>query len=334
MPGSQLLLLPLLLPLLLAVASSPNPDRFLIVSAPRDGKVAYMRVSRGGSSAVALDAKAEAKMETLISTGLIHPQGLAVEQHTRLLLVADPDAKKVFAYPLHSAEAKLTVGERRVLAEGVEARWVAVDGVGNIYFSDEPKNQILKMTAQQALRGSNANASAPQVIFDGGSLSQVSSPGGIAVDSFRVYWVNKQAGKLEGSVVGAPAGNSLAQVKALVKNSDKSYGVCLAYNNVFYTQPERTVYGVKKSGGPAAAVTNRLSNPRGCTWDGDGTVYVADRGANAVFAFAADARDLAEAHVVKTVDFEDAFGIAVYSAARRSAVGALLLMSALVALVR
>jgi len=320
------MLLLLLAPLLLAGASNPNPDRFLIVSAPRDGKVAYMRVLHGGRSGVALDAKAEAKMEPLIANGLVHPQGLAVEQHTRMLLVADPDAKRVFAYPLRSAEAKLTVGERRVIAEGVEARWVAVDGVGNIYFSDEPKNQILKLVAEQALRGSKMPE--PEVIYDAGSLAQVSAPGGLAVDSFRVYWANKQAGKLEGSVVSAPEGTSLAQVKALAKNSDKSYGVCLAYNNVFYTQPERTVYGVKKSGGPAAVVTHRLANPRGCTWDGDGTIYVADRGANAVFAFAADSRDLAEAHVVKTVDFEDAFGIAVYSGARGRAAASLLLMSA------
>jgi len=289
-----------------------------------------MRVLKGGRI-MSVDAKAEGKMEPLISAGLVHPQGLAVEQHSRLLLVADPDAKSVYAYPLSSYEAKLSVGARKTVAEGVEARWVAVDGVGNIYFSDEPKNQILRVTAEQALRGS----AEPKVIYDGSSLSQVSSPGGLAVDSFRVYWANKQAGKAEGSVIAAPGGAVLAQgaspsqVNALAKNSDKSYGVCLAYNNVFYTQPESTIYGVKKSGGPAEAITNRLANPRGCTWDGDGTVYVADRGANAVFSFAANMQQIGAADVVKTVDFEDAFGIAVFSSAWRTLGAPPLLLSLL-----
>lgn len=302
----------LLLQIAAGGTSDPNPDKFLIVSAPRDGKVAYARVTKGGKIS-SLDAKIGGKMQPLISSGLIHPQGLAVEQRKRLLLVADPDVKKIYAYTLFSHEASLSVGERKVIADGVEARWVAVDGVGHIYFSDEPKNQILKISTTEALRG-NAE---PQVIYNGSSLSEVSSPGGLAVDSFRTFWVNKQAGKQVGSVVSAMDGMSLAQVTPLAKNSDKSYGICLAYNNVFYTQPEATVYAVKKSGSPAVAVTSRLTNPRGCAWDGDGTVYVADRGANAVFSFAANMQQLGSAEVVKAVDFEDAFGLAVFSGARR-----------------
>lgn len=312
-PAVALVLVLRLLPHVHAGVPNPNPDKFLIVSAPRDGKIAYARVQRGGRIS-ALDAKTEGKMKTLITAGLTHPQGLAVEQHKRLLLVADQGASRIYAYPLSSDKAELSVGERKVVADGVEARWVAVDGVGNIYFSDEPKNQILKITTDQALRG-NAQ---PQIVYDGSTLQAVSSPGGLAVDSFRTYWVNKQAGTQVGSVVSAPEGTTLAEVKALAKNSDKSYGICLAYNNIFYTQPESTMYALKKSGSPATIITNRLANPRGCAWDGDGTVYVADRGANAVFSFAANMQQLGAAEVVKAVDFQDAFGIAVFAGAHNA----------------
>ena len=50
---------------------------------------------------------------------------------------------------------------------------------------------------------------------------------------------------------------------ALSKNTDKSYGVCLAMHNIFYTQPESTIYGVKKTGGEPHAISDRLQNPRG-----------------------------------------------------------------------
>ena len=55
-------------------------------------------------------------------------------------------------------------------------------------------------------------------------------------------------------------------------------------------------------------MSNKLSMPRGCAWDGDGTVYVADRGANAVFSFAGNMPTLDTALLQKAVDFGDAFG--------------------------
>jgi len=129
--------------------------------------------------------------------------------------------------------------------------------------------------------------------------------------------------------------NLATSVQTLSRNADKSYGVCLALNNVFYTQPQTTVYGVKKTGGPVTSVTNRLVNPRGCAWDGDGTVYVADRGANAVFSFPGNMPELSMVEVSKAVDFDDAFGVAVYSGTEFAAVpsyrGILVLIGLLVA---
>lgn len=304
----------------------PNPVRYLLVSAPRESTVSYMRTSHvslsGGKS------EQSSGMEVLIDHGLVHPQGLAIEPTRQELLIADPGAKKIFAYPLIPGDGVLGVGPRTVLADGPEARWVATDAVGNIFFSDEPKNQILKISRDRALRGNATNAT--QLVYDGSSLAQVSAPGGIAIDSFHAYWVNKQVGTQVGSIIRAgespDASNLQASVMPLARNTDKSYGVCLALNNVFFTQPETTLYGVKKSGGSVVTVSQRLTNPRGCAFDGDGTVFIADRGANAVYAFAGNMQELGQAQLTKVADAEDAFGVAVFSGASRAPVFGLAIM--------
>lgn len=288
-----------------SASSSSSPPRYLIVSAPRESKVAYMKIRRGA------DPGSE-RMTALISSGLVHPQGLAIDQKRNHLLVADPDSRKIFSYELRDAGESLSIGPQGVAVENAESRWVAVDGAGNIFLTDEPQNRVLRVEAAKAARGE----ATPDLVYDGTVLTQVSAPGGIAVDSFYTYWVNKQIGSQVGSVVKgsvAPGQTNVASsVNALATNTDKSYGVCTALSNVYYTQPEKTICAVKKTGSDVQIVSNRFVNPRGCAWDGDGTVYVADRGANAVYSFAGNMQNLGTALITKAVDFQDAFGVAVF----------------------
>jgi len=267
-------------------------------------------------------------MKDLITEGLVHPQGLAVDQKTSRLFVADPDSKKVFSYSLRVTKDGLEAGPQKVLALDTEARWVAADPTGNIFFTDEPRNQILKVTHARSLRGNVT----PSILLDGYSVAQVNAPGGVATDSFHTYWVNKQIGMQVGSVVRAPKEPSddklLTGVQSIARNTDKSYGICLALNNVFFTQPDSVLYGVKKGGSEVVPISDRLSHPRGCAWDGDGTVYVADRGAGAVYSFAGNMQALGAAQFSKTVDMEDAFGVAVFSRAAGRMASSLLLCAA------
>jgi len=305
-----------------AGAGIPTRAKFLIISAPRTGQINYVRL-QGGGAVPSLKENRQGPLEPLITGGLSSPQGIAVDQKRGRLLVTDPAAQQLFAYSLSVQEGKLVAGAPTALTNGTEARWVAVDGFGNIFLSEEARNQILKIPIEQALRGTP-----PQVVYDGRKLPQLSAPGGVAVDSFHTYWVNKVSGNLVGSVVrGAQAGFEGTAILAeseqrgtavLANNANKSYGVCLAGNNVFYTQPETTIFGVKEAGSEVATISRRLTNPRGCSWDGGDTVFVADRGANAVYSFASTERELGAAQLVKIVDSEDAFGVAVYSGVGRA----------------
>lgn len=299
--------------LLLGVQADDFAKKWLIISAPRNSRVSYVMVPEGGNFG-------DAKPRTLIDTGLQHPQGIAVDQKRKRLFVADPDVMKIFAYQLIVGDDSISIdGTQTVIAQNAESRWVAVDGLGNVFFSDEPSNQILKVPAERSLRGDTT----PEVVYSGNEITEVNRPGGIAVDGFHVFWTNKHFGTQAGSVVrGAerPVAGTMPTnaIHVLARNTEKSYGICMALGNIFFTNDDTYLYGVRKTGSDSLVeVSDKLTHPRGCVWDGDGTVYVADRGANAVYSFAGTMHSLTHAELHKSFEFEDAFGLAVVAGAVR-----------------
>jgi len=317
-PAPRALLLGIFLRSFAASGLYTPPTKYLIVSNARNGTVGYAKALGQGNFTPVLP---------LVSAGLGHPQGIAVDQKRQLLLVADSALRKVVSYGLSlDGDGNLQVDEQTPVADDVESRWVAVDGLGNVYFSDETSNRLLRVPARKVLDG---DATGAEAVFPPGSPGagggDVSAPGGVAADNFYVYWANKLDGASKGTVVRrldeGPNASSAAAADAgqdggvLASNLPKAYGVCLAIDNVFYTAPDRAVYGVKTSGGQPTAIAETLTSPRGCTWDGDGTIYVADRSAHAVFAFPGPMVSLAQTSVTKVVDYQDAFGVAVYSRA-------------------
>mmetsp|Transcript_35108 Transcript_35108/g.76855 ORF Transcript_35108/g.76855 Transcript_35108/m.76855 type:complete len:319 (-) Transcript_35108:29-985(-) len=305
--------------LLVGLVQAGEPSKFLLVSAPRLGRVVYYQVNGG---------KQDGEPSMLIDSGLKVPQGLAVDQKRGVLYVADVDSKKIFSYQLMFNNGQLmTDGQQKVAAQDVEARWVAVDGVGSIFFTDEKKNLVQKVSASSMLRGSTK----PETLYSGENVSTVSAPGGVAADNFFVYWTNKAAGTSVGSVISGyetpPDTGTAPSDRAIAMNTVKAYSVCLAQNNAFFTDAQRRVYGVRKTGGAIAVISEQLQSPRGCVWDGDGTVYVADKGAGKVFSFPGSMRTLTPQRMEEVLTFEDAFGLAVVSAV--SAPGVIVALAAL-----
>lgn len=290
-------------------------QKFLLVSTAMKSRVAYLKLPADGSPAV---ANGEA-MRTLIDTGLVFPQGLAVDEYRNRLFVADPNLTGLVMYPISSNGDTVSVGAQQIVAAGVQTRAVAVDGLGNVVFSDEPNSRIMRVTSDMIASGNTK----PVVIYDGKTLSSVKSPGGVAVDNYFVYWLNKASGTQVGTLLRAPqAGNSSSsgsagQVSVIATNAPKAYGVCIGARNLFYTDEALNLYGINRASTSRHTVytlSSKLQDPRGCVHDGAGTVYVADKTQNAVYQFASGMETLEPGvALTKAADLQGAFGLAIYT---------------------
>lgn len=302
-------------------------DKFLIVSSSSTHQIAYAPIPKGGLTG-------DIKLRTLISEGLTFPQGLAVDPWRKYLYVADPTLNQLVYYKLDPrSDDQLYVGEQFVAAKGVEVRWVACDSLGNVYFTVESTQRVMRITADNLDKGFTN----PELVFEGSQNGMVSAPGGIAVDNYFAYWSNKLDPEKSGAIIQSMhAPNSKS--KPLLKINAKTYGVCTAVNNVFFTDETKNLYGIPRLGGLDAPVkvSTAFAEARGCAWDGQNTVYVADKKNNAIYKFPAAMPTLREEIPIQLVaNMEGAYGVAVYSVTQSA--GALglspsLLVSALLAL--
>lgn len=252
----------------------------------------------------------------LVTAGLKNPMGLAVDNNRGRLFVADSEAGKVFMYNLKYQDGYLnTDGKQHVAASGgLEPRWVSVSENGDLFVTDEASNLIVKVAAAQL----KALEATPTEVFSGSGVKSVSSPGGISVDNQDIFWVNKMDGQDKGTVVkgldhtlGKKKKGQTSAPTVLASQKVKAFGCCTAANNIFYTVEEKYVYAIKKSGGSAVPVVDSLISPRGCAWDGANTVYIADRGGNALMFFPSGMHSLKLADVHTMIMVEDPFGVAV-----------------------
>jgi len=300
-------------------------NKFLIVSSSATHEVAYAPISQER-------LPGEVKLRTLISTGLTFPQGLAVDPWRRYLYVADPTLNNLVYYVLDArSEDRLYVGPQKIAAKNVQVRWVSVDNLGNVYFTVEATQQVMRITAEML----DAGVTAPEVVFEGKSASNssasdhlassmVDAPGGIAIDNYFVYWTNKLNPDKSGSIVRSLHSPGSATTD-LANINVKCYGVCMAVNNVFFTGEAKTMYGISRLGGnKPVTVINSFEEARGCAWDGQNTVYVADKKKNAVYSIPANMPNLHESLPVSlTAYMEGAYGVAVYTVSQSAGAVAL-----------
>merc|ERR1719331_2725501 len=107
----------------------------------------------------------------------------------------------------------------------------------------------------------------PEVVFAGSTSSHVSAPGGIAIDNYFVYWVNKLDPTKAGTLIKAQHEPS-SSTKELTKHDVKPFGVCTAVNNIFFTTEKNTLYGAPRLGGvPPVPITDKFQEARGCAYD-------------------------------------------------------------------
>lgn len=289
--------------------------QYLIVSQPHLQKITYFQVPDNPYDNTTLPEETE-----LIVEGLQDPRGISVDPKTNRLFVADEMQQKVVYYDLAVKDGKLIpAGDPVTVAQDVKPRWVDVDGVGNVFFTNGADNKIQRVMAERMELGDTRS----ELVYDGNLVYQVSRPSGIAVDNFNVYWANREQGiKLGSLAMGLeipPENEPWKSVRTLSDNILTSFGVCLSATNVYYTASASHVYGVKKVGGPVVLITDKLNQPRGCVWDDDGTIYVADRGNDGIYTFPGSAPELTAQRLKKFASAAAPWGLAVASFPRSSA---------------
>jgi len=332
-------MLPAVLAALLALASAEK--RYVIVSSPSQADVFYWlapsfernpeeaQVAAVTANSAAPGALTDPSITPMsLKLGLTAPVGLAVDQSRGGLYVADPEEQKIYRFNVRATATGLEVGEKKPIVNNIAARWVAVDAVGTLFFSDEQSNLIYKVDAKDLVEPISPTFMSiheaykdepvsPTVLYDGANVAAVSSPGGVAVDNFRVFWANKGFGTQVGSVVQGyeqPSAANPTAVTPIALNAIKVYGVCISSSNVYFTaEDKKTLYGVKKMGGAIATVSEKMAGPRGCAWDGDGTVYVADEAGSKVWSFPANMKSLSPQRLDEAFTVQSPSGIAVFT---------------------
>mmetsp|Transcript_16195 Transcript_16195/g.30188 ORF Transcript_16195/g.30188 Transcript_16195/m.30188 type:complete len:336 (+) Transcript_16195:192-1199(+) len=296
--------------------------QFLIVSSSRTHSIGYALVPNNVPQMMVL------KELIPVNTGLTFPQGLAVDPWRRFLYVADPTMQQLVAYKLIVSGDDLHVGDRFVVAKDVEVRWVAVDGLGNVWFTEEPHHKVMMVSAQNL----DGGITTPEIVYDGSKSSPVDAPAGIVADNYHVYWVNKLNGQNIGNVVTGLNAMSAGGTTAIAISDAKCYGIAMAGPNVFYTDEQSNLYGVPRVGGVTPTkVSTEFKEARGIAFDGMESMYVADKSQSAVFVFPANQPTLrAGLAMQKVANMDGAYGLAVYTVSEYAQAGSTSLSGSLV----
>lgn len=335
----------LFLPLLLAQAPCAHgiAQKHLIVSSPSISTVWYSNTTDSIADPdvveLVLDSMGNPMVPQLWMNWLLgpgdvtRPYGLAQERQKlfdeasgehyiqKYLLVADPgdDCQKmhVYRYPLFETMGTFTTGEQQLVIRDKCIRWIATDAQGNLYATNENTNEVLKVESSNIRAGMLVP---PTVLYSsqGPNALQVTAPGGIAADAFFLYWSNKVRGSMTGSLVKGmsymPAGMAqYPEVVPIAKNADagQDFGVCLGGKTMFFTEKTNKLFAVQSQGGAIALISDELGQPRGCSWDGDGSIYVTDREGK-IYQFPGTMQHLRNVGKLKRVaTMDDPYGIVV-----------------------
>lgn len=307
---------------IISPCSASPASKYLIISSPKMTQIYYAHLL--DASKAALRKPLELKPLTLPGAQKT-PMGIATDNARRVVYVADPGSSAIVAVPVfinYGEGGKLVAGEQKTVVTGVAAHWVAVDGKGNLFWTEAGSNEIKSLSGVklEKLLADQPVTLKPVSLYSAAgppSVQSVQKPQGIVVDNFNLFWANGENGADVGSIMQGfevpPDVDKEKFVKLLSQNANSVFGLCLSSMHLFFTDATSVVYGMRRGGGSAATITDKLEAPRGCTWDGDGTIYVADKDGNGIYAFAGDTPSLSPRSIVKALTVTDPYGLATLS---------------------
>ena len=240
----------------------------------------------------------EAPIATItgINTGLMSPEGIAVDSTSGNIFVADSAAASVFEYPAGSngnvtPSATISGGNTGLMSP----IGIAEHTGGDIYVADSVAVSVFVFSA-----GSTGNISPADTIS--GAKTGLEKPLGIALDSsLNIYVTNSGPSVTVYSEGSSGNVSPIATIEGDKTDLDGPIGVTLDSDNKIYVVDEPsssvTIYpAVGDSTGtlneaPSAAIsttmTTGLTHPQEIALDSTGNIYVADDFASSVFIYPA-----------------------------------------------
>lgn len=309
-------------PLQFIVASSPGTSNVYWAPLPSFHDLTLPTEERSLPAAEVLIDGAASKCVSFIcdensDKGLQTPEGLALYQQgggAGSLYVSDPEPGNIYRYKVHVKwGGRLSAGSQELIADNLkgEARWLSVDGYGNLFYTLNEAGKI-RMISVDALNGDAPMKG--KTLYAKKTFSAVAGPAGIAVDNMNIFWANLQGDTKSGTVVKASA--SKIQQPTGVTVTDAMYkalarDVCLAKDVIFITGETNTLFAVKTTGGDLVEISQKLNEPKGCVYDQEATLYVAEKGG--IRSLPANYRQLrASRYVDEVVKIPDPNQIAIF----------------------
>eukprot|EP00747_Dinoflagellata_sp_TGD_P190978 gnl/TRDRNA2_/TRDRNA2_53697_c0_seq1.p1 gnl/TRDRNA2_/TRDRNA2_53697_c0~~gnl/TRDRNA2_/TRDRNA2_53697_c0_seq1.p1 ORF type:complete len:435 (-),score=83.07 gnl/TRDRNA2_/TRDRNA2_53697_c0_seq1:74-1378(-) len=162
-----------------------------------------------------------------------------------------------------------------------------------------------------------------ETLYDSNNCEHVATPSGLATDGIDLYWGNQANARNKGAVVmgkaspeapltsdpelAGQAAHFESEILA-VDVSDATYGVAKTHNLIIFADKSQYVWGVPRQGGAPVAMGESFDQPRGIVWDGDGTLYVADKSGR---IYSMPCGQLGAQPISRAVNLHDAFGLAI-----------------------
>lgn len=280
----------------------------------------------------------------LIVSGIMSPKALVVDEERSRLYLSDTALCKIVWYQLITLPDKTLIsdGRQHVAVNAVAVRNLALDLTGNLWFSGsslpvppvQPTDAIWKQPVividQSSISGVPVD---PVPIWTTAATASTAAP--LVLDAYNIFYGNDLDGSKKGSVVkaGHSAGGGLT---AMADNAAQTLCLAVTPTALFYGA-EGSIYGVPKTKGDMGCgdanaqcpvISDLVKKPTAMLWDGDGTIYVADNGAGAIYSFASGS---VSPHALdKVIDAGEVWGLDVFtsvkqqSSARRTASALLL----------
>lgn len=258
----------------------------------------------------------------------------------------------VYVDDSNSALTLTTDGVQLAVMQNADVEWLHVDINGDVFYSDEtnktinriPVNTIemlskgafgagdLSLISEKQMVASNSGISDDiqsrevYAIYEGSTNPHVSTPAGVVSDGARLYWTNAVDGKKVGTVAEGSVDPHLPKTEkggkvaaafpsvSLSNETDTASAIAKSNKLIFFGSVDKGIGKVSSltSTGQVFDVATGLGQPKGLSWDGDQTLYVADQAASTVYSLPVG-RLMENAPLTRSAVLNGAFGLTIFS---------------------